>query len=88
MHNTSSPSTSTFRSAAHELTSHAVDEAFADLPELLARIDAAESPAAKRNYVAETERLVARIGEQMRAIEAQRGRLAKMLGDLNIACDI
>lgn len=71
-----------------KLTSGAVDEAFAEMPDLEARIDAAQSSAARRNYVAETEQLVNRIGEQMQAIEAQRARLARLLGDLNVACDI
>lgn len=75
-------------SAEAKLTSTAVDEAFADLPDLAARIDAPQSSAAKRNYVAETEQLVNRIGEQMQAIEAQRARLARLLDDLNIASDI
>ncbi len=65
-----------------------LDEAFAELPDLAIRIDAAQRAGVSRNYVAETERLVAKIGEQVKALDAQRARLARMLGDLDISPDL
>jgi hypothetical protein len=76
------------KNASRSLTAVALDEAFADLPELIARVDAAQPKLAKRNYVAETEQLVSKIGEQMQTLEAQRTRLVRLLGDLSISCDI
>lgn len=73
--------------APAELAPVVVDEAFADLPMLNVRIDAAQTSPLACNYAAETERLVAKIGEQMQALDNQRARLARLLSDLSTSCN-
>lgn len=79
---TTSPSTSTASAANHLHFATAVDEAFADLADLAIRVDEAQSSTTAGHYVAETERLVSRISQQLQAIEQQRHRLVELLRGL------
>lgn len=74
------------RHAPATLEAHALDAAFAEMPELLTRIDQAKSGG--RNYADETRELVARIVDQMQALEQQRERLEHLLGELDVPCDL
>lgn len=71
---------------AAERSSHAdpsvLDEVFAELPDFELRLDAPQRPAAKANYASETEQLVATIGAQLQAIDAQRTRLVRLLTEM------
>ncbi|MCO6043416.1 hypothetical protein NG895_05810 [Aeoliella sp. ICT_H6.2] len=64
-------------------TATVVDEAFADLPDLAIRVDEAQSATSAGHYVAETERLVSRISQQLKAIDRQRSRLVQLLRGLD-----
>lgn len=59
-----------------------LDQVFAELPEVDMRVDGPQRPAAKASYAAETQQLVANIGEQLRAIDAQRSRLVRLLSEM------
>ncbi len=72
---------------ARPLVAKVLDEAFADLPDIATRIDAAEPTVLAGKYVAETDRLVTKIGEQMKSLHQQQARLARLLRDLNVTCD-
>ena len=65
------------------LEPEALDAAFADLPELLSRVDGAEPGSQSQRYVDETQRLVHKIGEQMQTLQQQRDRLVHLLSELD-----
>jgi hypothetical protein len=74
--------------AAAASAPNALDAAFADLPELLSRVDQAESRSRNLTGLDATRELVARITEQMRAIQQQRERLARLLSQQGVPCDL
>lgn len=82
MSTTTSNSTSIAEHHLHLTT--AVDEVFA---ELAIRVDSGRSELDAGEYVAESQRLVAKISQQLQAIEQQRDRLVNLLQGLEVASE-
>lgn len=73
-------------SVVNQTSPLAIEAAFAELPALEVRIDPAVEGVPAR-YAGETERLVAKIAEQFKAIEQQRARLMQLLHNLDTVCE-
>lgn len=79
-----SPTTHHVAASQADANSLAIDEAFAQLPDNRRRVDRPQSPTPRQDYALQCQQLIATIGEQLRAIDAQRSRLDQLLRDLHV----
>lgn len=78
------PQVPTF-SATGDIPRGALDEVFALLHKVGLEVDGRQPEGAADQSLLETERLVARIAEQLRALKEQRARLAELIDSIDYA---